>query len=100
MSNFITNQQTKELQRRINQLISKSEELKFLVGFFYFSGIKELYQGLRDNSKFILKILVGLDVNKMNFKLIEYAEDEKLSDEEKTYNFIESVKKIYQSRLF
>jgi len=38
-NNFITNnkEQHKTLKSRINTLISVSDELKFLVGFFYFS---------------------------------------------------------------
>lgn len=100
MKNFITNQETKELRKRLNQLITKSEELKFLIGFFYFSGIKELYEGLKNNEKVIIKVLVGLDVDKFNFNLIEFSNDDKLSDEEKIDNFLESVKKSVNSDLF
>ncbi|MCX8034278.1 MAG: hypothetical protein N3A00_03040 [Thermodesulfovibrio sp.] len=42
MSTFITNSGEKSLKKRLQTLISKSEELKFLIGFFYFSGIREL----------------------------------------------------------
>ncbi len=38
MSNFITNEETTDLKKRLIELISRSDELKFLVGFFYFSG--------------------------------------------------------------
>jgi len=38
VSNFITNQPTKELQKRLTELITHSNELKFLVGFFIFPG--------------------------------------------------------------
>ncbi len=100
MNNFITNQQTKELRKRINQLITKSKELKFLIGFFYFSGIRELYEGLKANQNFILKILVGLDVDKYNFKLIEYSEDDRISDDEKINNFLQSVKKSINTDQF
>ncbi|MFN3694981.1 MAG: SNF2-related protein, partial [Ignavibacterium sp.] len=100
MNNFITNQQTKELRKRINQLITKSKELKFLIGFFYFSGIRELYEGLKANQNFILKILVGLDVDKYNFKLIEYSEDDRISDDEKINNFFQSVKKSINTDQF
>ena len=43
MANFITNSGEKNLRKRIIELITKSKELKFLVAFFYFSGIRELY---------------------------------------------------------
>jgi HKD family nuclease len=48
MSNFITNTDAKDLKKRLIDLIQKSDELKFLVGFFYFSGIRELYKGLKE----------------------------------------------------
>ena len=73
MNNFITNSPTKQLKNRINELILKSEELKFLVGFFYFSGLKELYEGLKDNPNVLIKILVGLNVDRTNYGLVEYA---------------------------
>ncbi len=40
---FITNIKTKTLKRRIEQIIEHSQELKFLVGFFYFSGWGQIY---------------------------------------------------------
>lgn len=74
---FITNAQGQPvLKNRINQLATKAEELKFLVGFFYFSGIHELYQGLVENDHVILKILVGLNTEKINNQLVEYALNE------------------------
>ncbi|MBU4580056.1 hypothetical protein KKB43_03500, partial [Patescibacteria group bacterium] len=83
MNNFITNSGASDLKKRLVELMAKSEELKFLVGFFYFSGIRELYEGLKANPNTIIKILVGLDIDYHNFKLIEFSEDEKLSGEEK-----------------
>ncbi len=51
--NFITNNTgQKVLRDRVNTLISISDELKFLVGFFYFSGWKEVYEQLKANSNF------------------------------------------------
>ena len=38
------NEKGKDLRKRIIELVGKSRELKFLVGFFYFSGIRELFQ--------------------------------------------------------
>ena len=43
-NNFITNAQQRSLRGRIHRLIEHSQELKFLVGFFYFSGWSELYE--------------------------------------------------------
>jgi len=49
MPNFITNAEGKDLKKRLIELVENSRELKFLVGFFYFSGIRELYEGLKNN---------------------------------------------------
>ncbi|MCX8031710.1 MAG: phospholipase D-like domain-containing protein, partial [Thermodesulfovibrionales bacterium] len=79
MSKFITNSGEKSLRKRLNTLISKSEELKFLTGFFYFSGIRELYETLNSlhKSGYLkeehLKILVGLNVDKGAFGIYETA---------------------------
>ena len=98
MKNFITNFQAKNLKSRLIELIKKSEELKFLVGFFYFSGIRELYNGLKRNPNVKLKVLVGLNVDKTNFGLLELAEqDDELSDEEISYKFLQSTKKSLNS---
>ena len=83
MSNFITNNKAKSLKKRLVELIQKSKELKFLVGFFYFSGIRELYKGLKEHPKQKIKVLVGLNVDVTNYGLTEFADtDEKISDEE------------------
>ncbi|OGK49790.1 helicase [Candidatus Roizmanbacteria bacterium RIFCSPLOWO2_01_FULL_40_32] len=100
MSNFITNNETSDLKKRLIELIKKSDELKFLVGFFYFSGIKELYEGLKSNPDTKIKVLVGLNVDKAAFGLVESANNEDLSGEEKTYKFIESIKKSLNTEDF
>ena len=52
-NNFITNNKTnKSLKGRLNTLIGISDELKFLVGFFYFSGWQELFENLKKNEKY------------------------------------------------
>ena len=101
MKNFITNHEAKNLKRRLIELIQKSEELKFLVGFFYFSGIRELYEGLKEKPDVNIKVLVGLNVDRTNFGLLEYADqDKQLSDEERCYKFLQSVKKSLNSEDF
>ncbi len=93
MKNFITNSESDNLKNRLVELISKSEELKFLVGFFYFSGIYELYDGLKQNPDTKIKVLVGLNVDKTNKGILELAEpDSELSDVERSYKFLQSVK--------
>ena len=99
--NFITNQKEKDLKSRIVNLIKSSSELKVLVGFFYFSGIKELYEGIKNNKHIIIKILVGLNVDKTNYGLIEYGENfDNISDDERTNHFFESIKKSINSEYF
>ena len=100
IKNFITNSPTKQLKNRINELILRSEELKFLVGFFYFSGLKELYEGLRSNSDVKMKVLVGLNVDKTNYGLIEYAENLDISDDENLFQFLQSIKKSINTEIF
>ncbi len=101
MDNFITNSSTKSLKKRLLELLPISRELKFLVGFFYFSGLKELYEGLKDNPNTTLKILVGLNVNRTNYGLIEYGESKNnLSDSEKIYNFFQSIRNSINTENF
>jgi ERCC4-related helicase/HKD family nuclease len=102
MSNFITNNEQKNLKNRLIELIKRSEELKFLVGFFYFSGIRELYKGLKENPNVNIKVLVGLLVNKTNFGLLEIANERESQSStfERQYKFLESVKKSLNSENF
>jgi len=100
MSNFITNQPTKELQKRLTELITHSDELKFLVGFFYFSGIRELYEGMKANPDFLLKVLVGIRVDVINSRLVETDYSANLSDEEKVEIFFESIRKSINTDYF
>ncbi|MDI6781159.1 MAG: helicase-related protein [bacterium] len=101
MSNFITNSESKDLRKRLLELIPKSDELKFLVGFFYFSGIRELYKGLKGNPYQKIKVLVGLNIDVANYRMIELADkDDQLSDEENTYRFFQSVKKSLNTERF
>lgn len=94
MANFITNDDDKDLKKRLIELVENSSEMKFLVGFFYFSGIRELYKGLLENKGAVLKILVGMNIDQSNFRLVEYAEEsEELSGEEISENFFGDIKK-------
>ncbi len=104
MKNFITNSDAENLQKRLSELIINSEELKFLVGFFYFSGLKELYTSLTKNHNVNLKVLVGLNVDKLNYQLIEYADSEDhsgcLSNEEIYNRYFNSLKKSINTEKF
>jgi len=70
---FITNTGDKTLKKRLTELIEHSQSLKFLVGFFYFSGWGQLYETLKDRKDIEIRVLVGLDVNKTLFQTMEVA---------------------------
>ena len=93
-NNFITNnKQHKTLRGRLNKLISISSELKFLVGFFYFSGWKEVYLQLKAHPEVKVRLLVGLEVErKLGRSIVEYGiTDDSLSQDEYFQNFITSM---------
>ena len=92
-NNFINNNnENASLKKRLEKLISASQELKFLVGFFYFSGWQEIYKKLQDNPNVTLKILVGLQVDKYLSTIVEIGlQDDSLSQEEHFSQFIKSM---------
>ena len=93
MTNFITNSEGKDLKKRLIELINNSKELKFLVGFFYFSGISELYESIKDRPDIKINVLVGLNADKGVHGLFEYSENGKnLTNREKVKNYFSSVK--------
>ncbi len=89
---FITNTKTRTLKKRIEQLIEHSRELKFLVGFFYFSGWQQLYASLRQRDDLHIKILVGLEVDRKLGRTIEFETSlNDVSNEEKADRFFASL---------
>ena len=99
-STFINNTENKILKERISQLISISKELKFLVGFFYFSGIRELYEAIKNNPNIITSVLVGLNVDKQAYGLVEYGATEKLNGNQHQQLFKDSIIKSINSDEF
>lgn len=91
---FITNMPEHSLKRRLRVLIERSEELKFLVGFFYFSGWGALVDAIRTQPEVRIKILVGLEVDTHLGESIEIAaHDPHASEEERVQTFFASLKK-------
>lgn len=89
---FITNAKSHTLKKRLDELIQHSKELKFLVGYFYFSGWRELYESLKKQNDLTIKLLVGLDVDKSLNRVFEVAKDgESLSNDELADRFFESL---------
>lgn len=73
-NNFITNSAThKTVKGRINTILTRCDELKFLVGFFYFSGWQEIYHNLKKDDNIKLKILIGLQVDNLLGNMIEHG---------------------------
>ena len=99
-STFINNTENKILKDRISQLIGISKELKFLVGFFYFSGIRELYESIKNNPDLVTKVLVGLNVDKQAYGLIEYEATGKLDGNRHQSLFKDSIIKSINSDEF
>lgn len=105
MSTFITNSGEKSLKKRLQELIEKSEELKFLVGFFYFSGIRELYESLKkldEKGKLKeghLKILVGLDIDEGVWGIYETAITDEIYNKNRLKDkFFNSLKIAFNSK--
>ncbi|MFR9165613.1 MAG: helicase-related protein [Dysgonomonas sp.] len=96
-NNFITNSEvTTTVKKRLEKLMTASTELKFLVGFFYFSGWQEIYRSLKENDKIILKVLVGLQVDSFMSGIVEYGVNEEAhvaSNEEQFARFMKSLGK-------
>ena len=91
-STFITNVQEATLKKRILQLIEHSQELKFLVGFFYFSGWRELVSAIVDRDNLVIKVLVGLEVDHALGQALEHGPAlDRLSNEEKVERFFDSL---------
>ena len=101
---FITNTPEKNLEKRIKELIAKSSQLKFLVGFFYFSGLNIFYETLKEfyqNGKLsqeFLKILVGLNVDVGIYGIYENAKKLKnFNINNLKQDFFNSIKKAFTS---
>lgn len=92
-NNFITNSENNtSVKDRLEKLISISHELKFLVGFFYFSGWQEIYLSLKDNNDVKLNILVGLEVDNYLSNIIEVGNSDKtLSADDHFSQFMKSL---------
>ncbi|ADH65433.1 helicase domain protein (plasmid) [Allomeiothermus silvanus DSM 9946] len=91
---FITNaREKKDLAARLADLSTASLELKFLVGFFYFSGWRELYEPLKkaaeSNPNLKLKILVGLSVDRPAGRLLEVARKAEGTGQEVSWALLE-----------
>lgn len=91
-TNFITNSSAgTKLKDRLNDLVVHAQELKFLVGFFYFSGWRELYESLKQRSDLRIQVLVGLNVDNALGGLVELAIGEDLASDELASQYFASL---------
>ena len=59
---FILNTPERNLATVLSNLLpSKTKAMDFLVGYFYFTGIQQIYQNIEDKP---MRILVGMDIDK------------------------------------
>jgi hypothetical protein len=96
---FITNQE-KKLGERLGELIGLSRELRALVGFFYFSGIKALYEALAGNPAIRLRILVGLEAEEHCGRVVEYVREatEAEGDRDAQTAYLKSLRESFRSK--
>lgn len=100
MKNFISNDSSNTLNKRLREVIGLSRELKFLVGFFYFSGIQELYESIRDNVDLQIKVLVGLQADRSLGVLVEHGLDKNASTNEAAEQFFGSLRQAFNGEEF
>ena len=100
MKNFISNESNNTLNKRLREIIGFSSELKFLVGFFYFSGIQELYESIQKNGDLQIKILVGLQADRNLGVLVEHGRDQNHSDNEAAEQFFDSLRQAFNGEEF
>jgi superfamily II DNA or RNA helicase len=96
---FITNQE-KLLSDVVNNYLKDSDNLYFLVGFFYFSGFEEIVENIGDKK---LKVLVGLEAEKglMNrVKEVETLTEQNLSRAEIRDNYNQSLVQLFNDTNF
>jgi len=96
---FITNEK-KLLAEIVENIIPSTENLYFLVGFFYFSGFKRLYKGIEDKN---LRILIGMAVEKDIFNKVKQYEilaENSNSRGETKENFYNSFVEIFNETDF
>jgi len=94
---FITNDEVK-LSEFIKSISKEVENCYFLVGFFYFSGFKEIYKELIDKN---IKVLVGLEIEKnignIFAEVYKLKQEKNLSDKVIREKFIDSFKDFVNS---
>ena len=95
MDSFITNKNGNFLSEIINKILPYTHDASFLVGYFYFSGFVEIYQGLKDKN---LRVLVGLEIeqNMVNYvREVDYHTEQKKTNGEIKASFYDSLVELF-----
>jgi len=95
MGDLITNRNGKFLSEIIKSILPNTQDASFLVGYFYFSGFAEIYQGLKDKN---LRVLVGLEIEQdmvNRVREVEYHTDIKKSRGEIKATFYDSLVDLF-----
>ncbi|MFZ1074963.1 MAG: helicase-related protein [Minisyncoccia bacterium] len=98
----ITNVGENTLSSKLKEILPKSDRIDALVGYFYFSGFRDLHEELKDKT---IRILVGMDIDKKIIEKIssfdgldldDHAVGTKISTRSSARNeYIESFSKIF-----
>lgn len=94
---FITNEKggRNKLGDRLSALVKYAERLDMLVGYFFFSGVKVMYDALKARPDLKVRVLVGMDAEIAMGHLVEdLREDGNQSVAAIKARFYESMKKI------
>ncbi|MGC3977665.1 MAG: hypothetical protein QM751_05185 [Paludibacteraceae bacterium] len=99
---FITNKSDKNLSKIIKGILpNKAKSLDFLVGYFYFSGIEEIYENIEDKK---MRILVGLEMERelqnKTYELNSFAKKQKSSRQDIRFDNYESIVKLFSETDF
>ena len=94
---FITNKGDKNLSSIIKGILPhKTASLDFLVGYFYFSGIEEIYENIHDKN---MRILVGLEMEtelqNQTYKLNTFYKKQKSSRQDIRFANYENIVNLF-----
>ena len=96
---FLQNNGENSLSQVISNILpAKAKSLDFLVGYFYFSGLKEIYQYIEDKP---MRILVGLDIDhdmmKKTSEFDFFVQQHKSSNKEIREDFFKSIVNLFNN---
>lgn len=95
---FITNDKNNiSLSETLLKSIPYCQEIKILVGFFYFSGFYGLLDEIIKNQNLKIKVLVGMDADVWNEKILEiHSFEDNLTNSAIKQNFIQNLSKVFR----